>query len=236
MADKKDRMKRGSRLTQPREDDVIKLEEAEFKQSFTKNTVTPADQATQALMLRLLYPALLGVVAYRWATHTLDQPMPYRSLIFLGLLLHFGLHYLFLYRNSGYYRMQGAEGWGWILFFVDLGLLYFYGKAAFALIAPEAQEGITISRILAPWLVKIHLLLIVWEIARAEVVGYALSPDRGLCSRVRKSPYSTFSIVGFILFMATKSWPFGFAVIFAGLLLFYLSLVVRDLQQKLVLH
>jgi hypothetical protein len=230
---KKNRMRRGSKLTQPMVDDTVCLEEKEFKQTFSKR-----DRAIKGFMINLFYPALLAVALFNLANYLLKDfslIFQYRSLVFILVIAHFCLNYLFLYKNSSYYNVNGAEGWGWLLFVTDIGVIYFFGRLSFDIASHNMVTNNALSSIFALTFVKIYAALLIWELIRDEIRNVS-HPNRGKqINRVLKNPYLRHMLAGGILFYLLHNSTIVFTLVFVLFLLHYLSLIVRDLRHKLII-
>jgi hypothetical protein len=230
---KKDRMRRGSKLSQPPVEDAVCLEEREFKQTFSKR-----NRAIKGVVINLFYPALLAVALYNLTTyiiHDLSLMFQYRSFMFVLVIIHFCLNYLFLYKNSSYYNVHGAGGWGWLLFAADLGVIYLFTRLSFSMLSQEIVTNSSLSSMLSMTFVKIYGLLLVWEIIRDEIRQVS-NPNRGnQFKRLLKNPYLRHMLVGIVLFYLLHASQTLLALALIMILVHYLFLIVKDLRQKLVI-
>jgi hypothetical protein len=230
---KKNRMRRGSKLSQPSVENAVCLEEQEFKQTFSKR-----DRAIKGVIINLFYPALLAVALYNLGSYLakdLSLMFQYGCLMFVLMIGHFCLNYLFLYKNSSYYNIPDADGWGWLLFVADIGIVFLFIQLSFSILNQDIVPNDVLSSMLSAKFVKIYALLLFWEVLRDEIIQIS-NPNRGArLKRLLKNPYLRHMLAGVILFYSLSANWFLFALAFALLLLHYLFLIIMDMRQKLVI-
>jgi hypothetical protein len=230
---KKNRMRRGSKLTQPIVEDTVKLEEQEFKQTFNKR-----ERAIKGFIIHLFYPALLAVALFNLVNYLIKDVsliFQYRSFMFILVIAHFCLNYLFLYKNSSYYNVNGAEGWGWLLFAADLGVIYLFARLSFSIVSHNVTTNAKLLSVFSITFVKIYLLLLAWEFIRDEIRQVS-NPNRGKqLDRLLKNPYWRHMLIGTILFYLLHTSLVSFTLVFVLFLLHYLILIVKDVRQKIVI-
>ncbi len=233
MSAKKDRMRRGSKLSQSPTENAVCLEEQEFKQTFSKR-----DRAIKGFIINLFYPALLAVTLFNLVTYIIHDTsliFQFQSLMLTLVIIHLCLNYMFLYRNSNYYSVHGAEGWGWLLFIADLGVIFLFARLSFSMVNQEIYLNSSLSSMFSMSFVKIYALLLVWEVIRDEI-RQASNPNRGnQLKRLLKNPYLRHMLAGGILFYLVQTNKVLLVLVFISFLLHYFFLVVLDLKQKLVM-
>ncbi len=222
-------MRRGSKLSQPSVEDAVCLEEQEFKQTFSKR-----DRAIKGVIINLFYPALLAVSLYNLGSYIagdLSLMFQYSCFMFAIMIVHLCLNYLFLYKNSSYYNVPGADGWGWLLFVADIGIVFLFVHLSFSIL----KQDIVVSSMLSASFVKIYALLLAWEVFRDEIIQVS-NPNRGARpKRLLKNPYFRHMLAGIILFYLSHTYWFLFALVFILLLLHYLFLIILDMREKLII-
>ncbi len=233
MSAKKDRMRRGSKLSQAPTENAVCLEEQEFKQTFSKR-----DRAIKGFIINLFYPALLAVALYNLVTYLIHDAsllFQFQSLMSILVISHLCLNYMFLYRNSSYYNVHGAAGWGWLLFAADLGVIFLFAHLSFSLVTQNALADTALSAVFAMSFVKIYALLLAWEVIRDEIRQVSNPNRENQLKRLLKNPYLRHMLIGGILFYLVQTSEGLLALVFIIFLLHYLFLVMLDLKQKLVM-
>lgn len=225
-------MRRGSKLSQSAGGDAVRLEEKEFKQTFSKR-----DRAIKGFIINLFYPALLAVALYNLGSYIakdLSALFQYSCLMFALIIGHLCLNYLFLHKNSSYYDVSEAEGWGWLLFVADIGVVFLFVQLSFSVLKQNVPNDMLSSALSASF-VKIYALLLLWEVFRDEIVQIS-NPNRGVrLKRLLKNPYLRHMLAGIILFSLLPTKWVLFALVFVLFLLHYLFLIIMDMRQKLVI-